>query len=241
MKKNSKDFCLFWLFSFSINQNSWLYLFPFELLKLFWEESSRKAHCKMKMSWIMMSRADVWTSAKILVWQGHICVFVPINFFNLCTVTTICWSKFIKFARRNQKISPKMTEVKKFSLAEVREHNKSTDIWIIIRDKVYDVTRFLTEVSFPLEPKNVNKIQLFSLFSDSIQGAKKCSSKWQEKMQRRILMMLDTVLLQCNHSNSDEINHKFKYLQSYFVIFQFAVEWLFRWWCYRWGQQVETK
>lgn len=40
-----------------------------------------------------------------------------------------------------------MTEVKKFTLLQVKEHNKETDLWIIIRDKVYDVTKFLNEVN----------------------------------------------------------------------------------------------
>lgn len=39
-----------------------------------------------------------------------------------------------------------MAEVKKYSRADVKKHNKKTDLWIIIRDKVYDVTKFLTEV-----------------------------------------------------------------------------------------------
>lgn len=36
---------------------------------------------------------------------------------------------------------------KTFSQEEVESHNTKTDIWIIIRDKVYDVTKFLEEVS----------------------------------------------------------------------------------------------
>lgn len=48
----------------------------------------------------------------------------------------------------------KMVEVKKFTLAQVKEHNAETDLWIIIRDKVYDVTKFLNEVCARL--KNAN-------------------------------------------------------------------------------------
>lgn len=40
-----------------------------------------------------------------------------------------------------------MGETKKFTLAQVREHNNGKDLWIIIRDKVYNVTKFLSEVS----------------------------------------------------------------------------------------------
>lgn len=41
-----------------------------------------------------------------------------------------------------------MSQVKRFTLAQVKEHNKEKDIWIVIRDKVYDVTKFLSEVRF---------------------------------------------------------------------------------------------
>lgn len=40
-----------------------------------------------------------------------------------------------------------MTEVKKFTLAQVKEHTAEADLWFIIRDKVYNVTKFLQEVS----------------------------------------------------------------------------------------------
>lgn len=39
-----------------------------------------------------------------------------------------------------------MSSVKKFTFAEVKEHNKPTDLWVVIHDKVYDVTKFLHEV-----------------------------------------------------------------------------------------------
>lgn len=39
-----------------------------------------------------------------------------------------------------------MPEVKKFTFAQVKEHNKSDDVWIVVNDKVYDVTKFLKEV-----------------------------------------------------------------------------------------------
>ncbi|XP_064538876.1 cytochrome b5 isoform X1 [Drosophila montana] len=34
---------------------------------------------------------------------------------------------------------------KEISLAEVKKHNKSNDLWVIIEDKVYDLTKFLKE------------------------------------------------------------------------------------------------
>lgn len=39
-----------------------------------------------------------------------------------------------------------MTTVKKFTIAEVKEHNTPDDLWLIIHDKVYNVTKFLNEV-----------------------------------------------------------------------------------------------
>uniref|UniRef100_A0A182N698 Cytochrome b5 heme-binding domain-containing protein n=1 Tax=Anopheles dirus TaxID=7168 RepID=A0A182N698_9DIPT len=37
------------------------------------------------------------------------------------------------------------TELKQYSLAEVAQHNKPDDVWMVIHDKVYDVTKFLSE------------------------------------------------------------------------------------------------
>ena len=43
-------------------------------------------------------------------------------------------------------------DVKVFKLEEVKEHNKSKgedrSIWVVIHDKVYDITKFLDEVNF---------------------------------------------------------------------------------------------
>jgi len=36
-------------------------------------------------------------------------------------------------------------EIVKYTLAQVKEHNKSSDLWIIIHDRVYNLTRFLSE------------------------------------------------------------------------------------------------
>lgn len=47
-----------------------------------------------------------------------------------------------------------MAQVKKFTLAQVKEHRAESDLWIVIRDKVYDVTKFLKEVCM-----NRNKCQ----------------------------------------------------------------------------------
>lgn len=36
--------------------------------------------------------------------------------------------------------------VKYYTLEEIRQHNMSSDTWLIIHDKVYDITSFLEEV-----------------------------------------------------------------------------------------------
>lgn len=41
----------------------------------------------------------------------------------------------------------KMSSTKTFSLKEVKEHNDSKSTWLVIYDKIYDVTKFLEEVS----------------------------------------------------------------------------------------------
>lgn len=40
------------------------------------------------------------------------------------------------------------TSPKTYSLEDVESHNNKTDIWITIRNKVYDVTKFIDEVSY---------------------------------------------------------------------------------------------
>lgn len=37
-------------------------------------------------------------------------------------------------------------DVKYFTLEEIGAHNMSNDTWLVIHDKVYDITRFLEEV-----------------------------------------------------------------------------------------------
>lgn len=40
-----------------------------------------------------------------------------------------------------------MADLKQYTLAEVAKHNTAAVLWIIIDDKVYDVTKFLAEVT----------------------------------------------------------------------------------------------
>lgn len=39
--------------------------------------------------------------------------------------------------------------VKYYTLEEIQAHNMSNDTWLIIHDKVYDITSFLEEVRHP--------------------------------------------------------------------------------------------
>lgn len=39
--------------------------------------------------------------------------------------------------------------VKYFTLEEIGAHSASSDAWLVIHDKVYDITRFLEEVRHP--------------------------------------------------------------------------------------------
>lgn len=41
-------------------------------------------------------------------------------------------------------------EAKIYSLAEVQKHKTSSSLWLVIHNKVYDVTQFLDEVSLIL-------------------------------------------------------------------------------------------
>jgi len=52
----------------------------------------------------------------------------------------------VKFAEKSRQAqSGKMS--KEIRLATVNEHNKATDLWVVIDNKVYDVTKFRLEAS----------------------------------------------------------------------------------------------
>lgn len=40
------------------------------------------------------------------------------------------------------------TSVKTYSLAEIAAHNSNQSTWVVIHNNIYDVTKFLNEVSF---------------------------------------------------------------------------------------------
>ena len=39
------------------------------------------------------------------------------------------------------------SEKKVYTLKEVEKHNSDNDVWMVIHDRVYDLTKFLNEVS----------------------------------------------------------------------------------------------
>ncbi|KAG0605954.1 hypothetical protein M758_9G101100 [Ceratodon purpureus] len=51
------------------------------------------------------------------------------------------------FNRTNKSVTANATVKREgpFSVAEVAKHNKETDLWIILKNKVYDVTSFVEE------------------------------------------------------------------------------------------------
>lgn len=51
--------------------------------------------------------------------------------------------EFIKTTSENKYPLGKKIEKKSYTLEEVSLHNKENDVWIIIKDKVYDVTKYL--------------------------------------------------------------------------------------------------
>lgn len=58
-------------------------------------------------------------------------------------------------------------EMKLISLDEVAKHNEARgdnkSIWLVIHDKVYDVTKFLDEVSMQKVIQNVVNVPLYSI------------------------------------------------------------------------------
>ena len=64
--------------------------------------------------------------------------------------------------------------VKTFTKAEVSKHSKSTDCWMIIEDKVYDVTKFIDEhpggdviLDVSTLPKNQHNSYINTIFQDA--------------------------------------------------------------------------
>lgn len=45
-------------------------------------------------------------------------------------------------------MSESETVLKTYSLAEIATHNSNQSSWIVIHNNIYDVTKFLNEVSF---------------------------------------------------------------------------------------------
>ena len=69
-----------------------------------------------------------------------------------------------------------MANLKEFTIAEVKEHTTEKDIYVIIHDKVYDLSKFLKEVS-KSKHNTIDDLGLFkcyelltisNLFNDSL-------------------------------------------------------------------------
>lgn len=121
------------------------------------------------------------------VWQ--------LTFIYLSHSKTILHSLFIFNICISHTLRYKMSAVKKYTFAEVKEHNKPTDLWVVIHDKVYDVTKFLHEVNgkrlFLLMYIGEGQRLIFLIYS--IQAAKKFWKNRPDEMLRRISTMLITV------------------------------------------------
>ena len=90
-------------------------------------------------------------------------------------------------------------ESKTFTLAQVREHNKETDLWIILNDKVYDVTKFRLEVS-QRSPRILSRPRStgwWNAFIFSILAVKRSWTMLVVKMRPKTLTMLVTAMRQC--------------------------------------------
>lgn len=159
-------------------------------------------------------------------------------------------SKFIK-----KKI---MAPPKTYTLAQVKEHcNAGNDVWIVLHDKVYNVTKFLSEVcsygNWPiffshsmifndlLLKKKMTLITNFTWFqwNCSILVVKRCFEKSVEKMAAKSSMMLDIVMLLCKlqklHFSFFSMKFAWKYNKFVFNHFQRTNERFLRRWACRLG------
>lgn len=90
------------------------------------------------------------------------------------------------------------SNVKIIPLTDVATHNDKKSAWIVIHDKVYDVTKFLEEViliacKLKVTIDNNNLAHL-----NSIPVVKKCYWKWLAKMLPSRSKMLDIPLMHVN-------------------------------------------
>lgn len=71
---------------------------------------------------------------------------------------------------------------KKYTYAQVKEHNKAEDLWMVVDDKVYDVTKFLNEVGTSIMCFYLIPVNYCLISQISILAVKKFSLTQLEKM-----------------------------------------------------------
>jgi cytochrome b involved in lipid metabolism len=49
-------------------------------------------------------------------------------------------------------------ELPKYSWEEVAQHNSAESLWIVVQDKIYDVTKFMEEVGLKINTMNQGPI-----------------------------------------------------------------------------------
>lgn len=97
---------------------------------------------------------------------------------------------------------------KQFTMAEVSKHNTKDDLWVVVHDKVYDVTKFQLEVgNWPIQYwletimlltwKAHAELYLFVFYS--IRAVMRCSLMLPARMERANLTRRITAALQCKN------------------------------------------
>ena len=77
-------------------------------------------------------------------------------------------------------------ELPKYTWEEVAKHRTAESLWVIIHDKVYDITKFMEEVSY-CSKFSIITIQLLYSFASSILAARKfCWNKQVFTTVRRV-------------------------------------------------------
>jgi len=51
--------------------------------------------------------------------------------------------EFMEIAQMNKNPTGRRVEIQMYTLEDVKKHNRSTDAWMVINGKVYDVTKYI--------------------------------------------------------------------------------------------------